>query len=563
VIVTLRHPHFPPVILEVTLLFSRWPIGSKLIICVVTLLMSVCILAFSSCQGGYAYRELAKSIRVRAYELPLAADLTQKVSSLRVCLSRVRDTRSASTSFPTLENNVAIDRQILRDNFQLALYEVEESLHVYEEQLQNGMTSDPLIGDNTDERLTVELIKESLGKTNRIHRETNWMLDDIAVEELDEELENLDKLVKRLPTFLQQRMHNFAGEVKGRYHTWIMLTWVSSTLAFGLLVLMMVFLYTQVLRPWARLLSDSRIIANGKFDHRVTIETDDEISELGDAMNEMTDRFEEVQNDLERQVRLRTKEVIRNEQLASVGFLAAGVAHEINNPLASIAMCAESLESRLHDIIVEDDELPDDEHNEEVSILRQYLKCIQDEAFRCKHITEGLLDYSRMADVERHSTDLPELIRGVIQMAQHIGSGRGKTIDFHCNEPILVSANSQELKQVILNLISNGLDSVERGGIVTLELATEIGPAQSKQAKLVVTDNGCGMTPEVLNHLFEPFFTRRRDGQGTGLGLAITERIVHDHGGKIEAFSDGPGSGSRFHLTLPLIQHEQEKKIAA
>jgi signal transduction histidine kinase len=108
--------------------------------------------------------------------------------------------------------------------------------------------------------------------------------------------------------------------------------------------------------------------------------------------------------------------------------------------------------------------------------------------------------------------------------------------------------NSQEIKQVVLNLITNGLDSLDAGGTVVLDLRKT-----SDSAELLVTDNGCGMSEEVLKHLFEPFFTRRRDGSGTGLGLSITHRIVvDDHGGRIEVTSPGPGKGSRFRVTLPL-----------
>jgi signal transduction histidine kinase len=105
------------------------------------------------------------------------------------------------------------------------------------------------------------------------------------------------------------------------------------------------------------------------------------------------------------------------------------------------------------------------------------------------------------------------------------------------------------MKQVVLNLITNGLDSLDRGGKVTVHVA-----ARGANAEIVVTDNGCGMTEEVIKHLFEPFFTRRRNGQGTGLGLSITYRIVEEHDGQLVATSAGEGQGSRFELTLPLKQ---------
>jgi signal transduction histidine kinase len=278
----------------------------------------------------------------------------------------------------------------------------------------------------------------------------------------------------------------------------------------------------------------------------------DEMAALAQGLNAMTTQFKRIRDDLDWQVRQRTQEVVRSEQLASVGFLAAGVAHEINNPLAAIAMCAESLESRLHDIIAEDDAKPDDEHNHEITVLRKYLRRIQDEAFRCKGITEKLLNYSRLGDAEKHETDLTDVVRDVIDLLQTLGRYRGKRIEFEPSGPLLARVVPEEFKQVVLNLIANALDSLDPDGVVQIDLR-RVG----EQAELQVRDNGCGMTDEVRRHLFEPFFTRRRDGQGTGLGLSITYRIVVDHGGAIDAFSDGPGRGSLFRVTLPLHCHEK------
>ncbi len=101
---------------------------------------------------------------------------------------------------------------------------------------------------------------------------------------------------------------------------------------------------------------------------------------------------------------------------------------------------------------------------------------------------------------------------------------------------------------MVLNLIVNGLDSLEPGGTVRVSVTEEAG-----EAVLSISDDGCGMTPEVLEHLFEPFFTRRRHGQGTGLGLSIAHRIVTDHDGSIEVYSAGPGRGARFRVRLPLV----------
>jgi signal transduction histidine kinase len=174
---------------------------------------------------------------------------------------------------------------------------------------------------------------------------------------------------------------------------------------------------------------------------------------------------------------------------------------------------------------------------------------IQKEAFRCKQITEKLLDFSRMGDAQRHPTDLRELVAGVIEMLRHLGKYQNKNVVLREGKPTIAEISPQEFRQVMLNLLTNGLDSVDAGGTVTISVQSA-----GNDAQIVVEDNGHGMTDEVMQHLFEPFFTRRRGGQGTGLGLSITYRIVEEHNGQINAQSGGVGQGSVFTVTLPMRQ---------
>jgi len=546
--------------------FSRWSIRKKLWLSGVMLCVGVIMLACSSFRGVYAYRWLARSISYqRATELRLAMDLSYNVGELRAIVSQVR----RRSDFAPL----APDRQDLREEFRAELLKVDEALNGYDETLQVYQCE--LLGpgpdvDPTPERQTVALIRQGLEEVAKLNRDDDWVFNQVHVEDLDQALAELHLLTLKLPQHLHQRLHELAGDVRGEYRTWIVLTWVSSILAAAVVVGLAKFFRQSVFLPLGTLIQGCRRIArDGEFEHRIQLATQDEIAELAAAMNDMTERFLKIRDDLDlqiqdrdEQVRERTKQVVRSEQLAAVGFLAAGVAHEINNPLASIAWAAESLEMRLHDIIQENDELPDGERDTEIEILRKYLRKIQDEAFRCKGITEGLLDYSRMGDVQKHDADLTELVQGVIDMVRHLGKYREKKIEFASSGPVIAAVNAQEIKQVVLNLITNALDSLDPGGTAVLDLRKVGGVAE-----LVVRDDGCGMTKEVLRHLFEPFFTRRRGGQGIGLGLSITYRIVQDHGGEIAPHSDGPGRGSEFRVTLPLLaNHEenaQEKRQAA
>jgi len=281
--------------------------------------------------------------------------------------------------------------------------------------------------------------------------------------------------------------------------------------------------------------------------------TSDELSELAVAMNMMTDRFqealhrvEEARENSDRLVRQRTREVIRNEQLASVGFLAAGVAHEINNPLAAVAWSAESLQSRL----IELNQIPADQRriDDELSrSLTDNLRRIEDEAYRCKGITEKLVDFSRLGDSHRGPTDIAGLVGDVVSMVGKVGKFRCKTLRLLAEEEVIAQVDPQEIRQVVLNLLTNALESVDSEGAVDVEVGRNQG-----QVVVSVKDNGCGMCEQVLEHLFEPFFTRRRDGTGTGLGLSISYRIVSQHGGSLIASSEGDDRGSTMEMRLPL-----------
>ena len=353
-----------------------------------------------------------------------------------------------------------------------------------------------------------------------------------------------------LPTFLQEHLHDLSSEVRTGYRMLIVTTWAAAMTAAGLLAGLAILTYRWVFRPLRLLGNGSRRVAAGDFAYRLNLDSRDEMAELAEALNDMTERFQEIRDDLDSQVQLRTREVVRSEQLASVGFLAAGVAHEINNPLAAIAMCAESLESRLAGLAMDD---------VEAQVARRYLELIQNEAFRCKGITEKLLDFSRLGEVRRQPTAIMALVSDVAEMLRHVGRFAGRSIDIESGPDLLVMVNPQEVKQVVLNLLVNALDCVEESGQVRVGVRRSAGTAV-----VTFTDDGCGMTEEVLEHLFEPFFTRRKMGQGTGLGLSIVHRIVADHGGRIEAKSDGPGRGATFRVTLPLadVVAEPPRRVA-
>ncbi len=521
-------------------LLSRWPIRDKFLIGISLLVLIVGALSCSGFYGIYAYRGLVKSLSVRSAELPLAAELGKTVSDLRVTLSRVKTRRELPD---VAEGRISLENHQVRQQFHESLEAINDVLVRYRERLKDN--SDPenyrsQISDDKEERATLAEIEQALVRIRQANHDQMWMLDELKTDRLSIEVDRLYDLAAELPSHLRHRMAVLASDVKLRYRWAIAVSWITTVAAILTSTVLLWLYYTWVFRPLRVLIQGSRLIAKSRFRHRIQLDSEDEMSELAKAMNDMTDRFQAIHDDLDRQVRERTNQVVRGEQLASVGFLAAGVAHEINNPLASIALCAESLESRVSELLGD---------KQDHAVIRNYLKMMQDEAFRCKEITEKLLDFSRMGDVRHQRTELRELVSGVIEMVGHMGRYQEKHLDLLAGSPVFAEVSPQEIKQIVLNLITNGLDSLDQGGTVTIEIKQ-----RDDEAMLIFTDNGCGMTPEVLQHVFEPFFTRRRGGEGTGLGLSISYNIVADHHGHIEAASEGPGKGSQFIVTLPLIR---------
>jgi signal transduction histidine kinase len=560
---------------------SRWPIRNKLLIGITLLMVIVVTLSVSGFRGVYAYRGLLKSLRARADELPLANALLQQVSDMRAMAASVPAQRFSDTL-----RGVDLDLGVLDEQFKPHFEAAVRTFTQYYSSLQAD-EGDDRIGDiRQEEQLALE-IHAAFDRIAVLTGGAEWGTNQVNKDALGVELAHLQTLVAKLPSHLHRRLSLLAGEVRTQYRSLIALLSVTALSAAGLLVVLIHLFYRWVFRPLRVLVKGSRRVAAGDFTHRIELAGHDEMTELADAMNDMTARFRAIRDDLDRQVQIRTKQVVRSEQLASVGFLAAGVAHEINNPLASIAMCAESLEGRLAEVMQKLRraeagilQTTGSQLDDELAVMQRYLRMIQSESFRCKGITEKLLDFSRIGEVKRQDADLREIVAAVVEMVRHVGKYQDRTIVLTDDEPaalsgaaatvavkstspssvrlvapIVAHVNAAEIKQVVLNLITNALDSLDSGGTLRIKLAVVDG-----RAELIFSDNGCGMTEEVLAHLFEPFFTRRRGGQGTGLGLSIVYRIVSDHGGQIEAESDGPGQGSRFRVTLPLVQPKKETR---
>jgi two-component system NtrC family sensor kinase len=232
--------------------------------------------------------------------------------------------------------------------------------------------------------------------------------------------------------------------------------------------------------------------------------------------------------------------VARAEKLAAVGRLAAGVVHEINNPLATISACAEALESRLGEGAFD--------ASPEVDDLRDYLSLIRSEAFRCKSITNGLLDFSRTRAGEHLPVRIGEVINSAARLVTH--QRRGSQIEIHIEveeDVPLILGDEGQLQQAVIALATNAIDAMPEGGRLTLR-ASE----RNDHVLVEIIDTGLGIAPENLTKIFDPFFTTKEIGRGTGLGLAVCYGIVTEHGGRLDVQS-AVGGGTAFTISLPAV----------
>ncbi|HNU08436.1 MAG TPA: ATP-binding protein, partial [Pyrinomonadaceae bacterium] len=230
----------------------------------------------------------------------------------------------------------------------------------------------------------------------------------------------------------------------------------------------------------------------------------------------------------------------RAEKLAAVGRLAAGVVHEINNPLATISACAESLESRVND--------GEFGASPEIEDLHEYLGLIRSEAFRCKAITNGLLDFSRARSGNRLPIDVADLIKSSANLISH--QKRGTRIEFNfeiANKLPLINADGGQIQQAIIALATNAIDAMPNGGALTFRAYA----TNEQRLTIEVQDTGVGIPSENMSKVFEPFFTTKEVGKGTGLGLAVCYGIITEHGGRLSVRSN-VGVGTTFTIFLPI-----------
>jgi two-component system NtrC family sensor kinase len=239
----------------------------------------------------------------------------------------------------------------------------------------------------------------------------------------------------------------------------------------------------------------------------------------------------------------------QSEKLAALGQLAAGVMHEINNPLATIAACGESiaLHRELQAELPVGATVPGADPGE-------MLRIIDLEVQRCKKIVNGLLDFARPKPAQRETVDLNGVVQhGMFLLQHHPRYKRVKMVtELEDSRPLLIQGDADQLVQVLIALAMNAIDATPEGGRIVIRTRGILDETGTPQVALEVSDDGPGIPRALQAKVFEPFFTTKPPGQGTGLGLAICYGIVNDHNGQLELVSS-EGQGATFRVALPEV----------
>ena len=310
----------------------------------------------------------------------------------------------------------------------------------------------------------------------------------------------------------------------GERRTVLLVATIGAIAICGVLVLTLSIVFS---RPMLELQEKIQRVRDGDLDATVNFaDRTDEIGQLGRNFNQMVTQLRESRAEIER---LHNTQMSRAEHLATLGELAAGLAHEIRNPLAGIA--------GVIDIIARD--LPDN------SPAREVAQDVRAEVMRVNRIVTDLLETARPKPPEYRSADLNATVEHAVIFARQQALSKPVKVELHkLDKPLVVEHDTGQIHQMLLNLMLNAIQAIDGAGEVNVDIVQRDG-----MATVSVRDTGKGIKPEHLPNIFRPFYTTK--GHGTGLGLSLAKRIVEDHGGKITVASD-VGKGTTFEVALPL-----------
>src|SRR5205085_4419093 len=290
-------------------------------------------------------------------------------------------------------------------------------------------------------------------------------------------------------------------------------------------------------RPLRRLTEAAVAVAGGDYGTQVALKSNDEVGLLADSFNAMSRKMAA---DIEA-LRALNEQLIRTEKLAAAGTLAAGVAHEVNNPLASISSLIQILQTRANA----------DTADKQAAETREMLRLIQTQIARITQVLRGMTDFARARPPARTPLDLRRTLEQSLRLASFDKAFKRLRVTTEFDETAPhVSADADQMQQVFLNLLLNARDAMPDGGDLRIALCHD---SNADELVIEIADTGPGIAPEHRAHVFDPFYTTKPAGAGTGLGLAVCYGIVTAHGGRIELAANN-SCGTCARVTLPITQ---------
>ena len=333
--------------------------------------------------------------------------------------------------------------------------------------------------------------------------------------------------------------------------TFLTITFMGVVLA----ILIAYYIAGTITKPLQSVVSVTRMVADGDMSQEVRVKSRDEMGYLATAFNQMIGKLKDAREELEnwgrmleQKVERRTEDlrsaqdqILRSERLASLGRLAAGVAHEMNNPLSGILLFTQSLLKRTKD----DPSVQED------------LKVIEQEIIRCSRIVHSLLDFSRETKPKKVPTRINLVIENTLSLVENQADFHNVCIIKELNPAIPeISLDDNQIQQVLMNIILNAADAMSEGGTLTITSSLSL---QDDFVEIKIADTGCGIPKVLIDRIYDPFFTTKESKKGTGLGLAVSYGIIKKHQGFISVVSE-EGKGTTFIIRLPINPPENNQQ---